>query len=214
MRLLLAVLIVTFCMGVLACGDAHKGTTARVGESAKARTRAANGFGLSINDADDSDDMSTTNTKGEKTDDQEVDFYGHAANPVDKRAVTTFAKRFMAAAAAEDGATACSLLLPSLAESLPSTYGKKGSGLPYLRGSTCAAVMSKLFTHFHRQFAAEAAGLEVTGVRVAGKTASASPGKIAFALLSFKGSHERRYMGVERFGKGWKLEALRDSEYP
>jgi hypothetical protein len=150
--------------------------------------------------------MSTTNTKGEKTDDHEVDFYGHAASSVDKRTASAFAKRFFAAAAVEDGASACALLVPSLAQGLADESGKNSSGLPYLRGATCPAVMSKLFKHFHRQFVTEAAGLEVTGVRVASNT--------AFVLFAFKGLHERRYMGIERSGRTWKLEALRDSEYP
>jgi hypothetical protein len=210
MRTLLATLVVVALgMGSLSCGGARDAATSTVAASSstgRPDARAANGFGLRINDADDSDDMSRTNTKGEKTDDREVDFYAHPAGPADKRAVTAFAKRFMAVAAREDGATACGLLLPSLAESLPSEFGKNKSGLSYLRATTCPGVMSKLFKHFHQQFAAEFAGLKVTGVRVAGKT--------AFALLAFKGLHERRYMGVERYDHGWRLEALRDSEYP
>jgi hypothetical protein len=201
--------VAALCLGALACGGSRNATTSTVAESSSVggtTAHATRRFGLAVNDADDADDTSIANAKGEKTDDGEVDFYGHAAGTVDKRAVTAFAKRFIAAAAAEDGATACTLLLPSLAESVPSEFGKKRSGLPYMRGSTCPVVMSKLFKHFHKQFAAEAAGLVVTGVRVAHNT--------AFALLAFKGLQERRYMGIERFGKGWKLEALRDSEYP
>ncbi|MGH2911043.1 MAG: hypothetical protein ACRDJ3_01060 [Solirubrobacteraceae bacterium] len=211
MKPTLAALAVTaLCWGALACGSSHNDVrTSTVAESSTTTTsgaRAANGFGLAINDADDADDWSTRNTKGEKTDDEEVDHYAHLASPVDKRTVTAFATRYIRAAAAEDGVAACAMLVPSLAEGVPAEFGKARSGLPYMHGSTCAAVVSGLFKHFHRQFVTEAARLKVTTVRVAGRT--------AFALLAFRGLHERRYMGWERSGKEWKLEALRDSEFP
>lgn len=53
-----------------------------------------------------------------------------------------------------------------------------------------------------------ACGDTKTDVRISPTT------KTAFVLLAFKGIRERRFMGVERFGNAWKLEALMDSQYP
>jgi hypothetical protein len=156
-----------------------------------------------IDDTYDEDD--TAPRKVEEHDDEEIEIYGKPASPAEWQAAAAFAKAYFTAAAAENGVAACGLLVPSLAQGTGGNY-EKPSDPSYLHGKTCAEVMTKLFKHRHKLMAAEAAGLEITDVRVTSRT--------AFVLLAFKGIRERRYMGVERFGKGWKLEALLDSQYP
>lgn len=156
-----------------------------------------------IDDTYDEDD--TASRKVEQHDDEEIEIYGKAASPAEWQSAAAFARSYFTAAAAEDGAAACALLVPSLAQGIAGNY-EHPSDPSYLHGKTCPEVMTKLFKHRHKLMAKEAAGLEVTDVRVTSRT--------AFILLAFRGIRERRYMGVERFGRDWKLEALMDSQYP
>jgi len=156
-----------------------------------------------IDDTYDKDDTAPRST--EEGDDAEIEIYGKQATPAEWLAAVAFVKSYFAVALAENGAAACKLLTPSLASGLGGSY-EKPPNPSYLRGKTCAEVMTKLFEHRHKLVAAEAAGLEVTDVRVTSRT--------AFILLAFKGIRERRYMGVERDGKTWKLEDVMDSKYP
>jgi hypothetical protein len=127
--------------------------------------------------------------------------FGHAADPVDKQAVTTLVKHYYHAAAAEDGATACSLILSNLANSVPEDYGQ-APGPSYMRGKTCPAVMSRLFMHFHQRMASDFASLEVTRVRL--KTRG------GYAVLRFN-EMPIREINVVRQGSTWKLSSLLDS---
>ena len=153
-------------------------------------------------DGDDADDARNDHTRGEHEDDVEVTGYGHPASAKDIRTATAFAKRYFAAAAAEDGAAVCSLIVPKISRGIAVSYGKE----PHTQGRTCAEVMSKLLAYNHERMAAEAAQLAVTGMRVANRSAA--------VLLFFKGLGERRYLGVERTGNTWRMEDLLDSEYP
>ena len=205
---LLALLaIALLSIGAAACGDAGSGSGARTssGATVAKNSSSAEAARIHASDDDDADDLRNYETRGEREDDREVTTYGHAANATDIRTATAFARRYFAAAAAANGAAACSLLLPHIAKLVPKAYGNEPN-LPYMRGKTCAEVMTKLFEHRHKMMAAEAAGLEVTGMRIAGKAAA--------VLLAFKGLRERRYLGVERTGKTWRLEDLIDSEFP
>lgn len=156
-----------------------------------------------IKDTYDEDDSARRAV--EENDDREIEIYGRPATVPEWRAAADFARAYFRAAAAEDGATACTLLTPMLQHDLGGSY-EHPSDPPYLHGKTCAEVLTKLFKHRHKLMTAETAGLEVTDVRVTPRT--------AFILLAFKGIRERRFMGVERYGNTWKLEALTDSQYP
>jgi hypothetical protein len=226
-RMFASFLLVSVAIAVTACGDTTSSSTstsasnagrasaaARTTSTGQAPTALSNKTVTApleapqrpgIHDTYDEDD--TASRKVEERDDEEIEIYGRPATAAEYRSAAGFAKSYFAAAAAEDGATACTLLVPPLAKAIAGDY-EKPSDPSYLRGKTCAQVMTKLFKHRHKLMAAEAAGLEVTDVRVSRTT------KTAFVLLAFKGIRERRFMGVERFGKAWKLEALMDSQYP
>jgi hypothetical protein len=156
-----------------------------------------------INDTYDEDDKASR--KVEENDDVEIEIYGHPANAAEWKVATAFVKKYYAAAAAENGAAACLLLDPLAANGLGGSY-EKPSDPAYLHGKTCAEVMTKLFKHRHKLMTAENAGLEVTDVRATNET--------DFILLAFKGIRERRFMGVQRNGHTFQLEALTDSQYP
>lgn len=137
-------------------------------------------------------------------DDDSVRDFGHAANTADRRAITSVVERYYAAVAREDGATACSVIVSSLANTVPEDLGRP-PGPDFARGNTCAVVMSKVFREFGRQLRAYAARLEVTGVRLEGDH--------GVAVLGFK-SLPGRQIRVAREGGVWKMDALLDSELP
>jgi hypothetical protein len=206
--LLALLVLVLLGLGATACGSTSKGGSGSQSSSNADAPPATTDVGPppkrpGIDDTYDEDD--TARRKVEDRDDEEVEHYGRAATPAEARSAAAFAKSYFATAVAENGAAACSLLSPWLSRGLGGSY-EKPPNPTYLRGKTCAEVMTKLFKHRHRLMTAEAAGLQVTSVRVTAGT--------AFVLLAFKGIRERRFMGVERFGKTWKLEALLDSQYP
>jgi hypothetical protein len=217
--LLLLIVFAVVSLGVLACGDASKGSGSTPNGPADAAARTASQRGLlSDGDADnprdidgDGQDGSEDSDDDSKTpesytyhdhDDSAILGYGHPAGVADGRAVTAAVKRYYAAAAVHDGATACSLILLSIASSVPETYAQR-AGPPYLRGGkTCQAVMTKLFRHLHSRLAGT---IEVTGVRVNGDGAE--------ALLGSTTMHASDVM-LKREGGTWKFEALLGSTLP
>jgi hypothetical protein len=156
-----------------------------------------------VKDSYDGDDKTPGNTS-ENNDDQE--HYGRAATSSERQAATATIQSYYVAGAASNGAQACSLLIPTLVETIGGKY-EAPSDPSYLHGRTCAEVMTKLFEHQHARLAKQAAGLEVTAVRIAGHGTG-------IVLLAFKGIRERRYLAIELSGGEWKLTALGDSPYP
>lgn len=154
------------------------------------------------NDADFDNDSAELIPKGHyDEDDTSVRLYGHAASAGEGPALTAIVKRYYAAAAAADGVAACSLITPVLVRAIPEDYGKP-PGLPYMRGKTCAVVMTHLFMHSHRRLAGR---IRVTGVRVQGDR--------AYVLI---GSHTAPavYVNVERVGGVWRIAGLLGSSLP
>jgi hypothetical protein len=85
------------------------------------------------------------------SDDRATFLYGHSPSAAERAAISGVVKRYYAAATADEGAVACSLMPPTFARSVPEDYGQ-GAGPSYLRGGkTCAAVMSMLFKHSHEE---------------------------------------------------------------
>jgi hypothetical protein len=134
-------------------------------------------------------------------DDGAVKSYGHEPSARDERALTAVVRRYSDAAAAGDGATACSLIAPTVARALPEDYGQGGA--PYLRGAaSCQAVMSRLFTHSHNELTG---AIEVTGVRVDGNR--------AYVLLG-SGTRVASYVTLVREGGAWKMDVMVGAPLP
>lgn len=131
--------------------------------------------------------------------------FGQAADATDTHTITALLKRYYAAAYAENGAGACQMIYSTLAESVPEDYGQSPPGQPYMRGTTCAAVLTLLFKHDHPQLAVELPKLTVTRVRLMEHH--------GIAILHF-GTLPERQIPVAREGHLWKVEALLDSEVP
>jgi hypothetical protein len=135
-------------------------------------------------------------------DDKGTFAYGHPPSATAGRAIADVVKRYYAAASVDDGAAACSLLLPSLAGSVPGGYGQ-GAGPSYLSGGkTCQAVLSMLFRHFHGELAE---AIEVVEVRV--------KGDLAQAVLSSR-TMRASSIFLTRRGGSWKIVALLGQPLP
>ena len=132
-------------------------------------------------------------------------YFGHAANAANRRVVTAVIKRYYTAAAAGNGAIACSMMYSRLAKEIPDVYGQSPPGPPALRGKTCAVVMSKLFEQRHHQLVTDDATLNVTGVLVEGER--------GLVLLRFEET-PKRHIFVQLERGSWKVNMLIDAGPP
>jgi hypothetical protein len=189
-------------LGVGACGNAGKRASSVPGSPSNAAAGTAATTPIQANLARDSDNDNDNPGKSRyDSDDSPVLYFGHAASATDGRAIAALLTRYYAAGAAGDGATACSLIHPLLAESIVEEYAQS----PSLRGRTCAVVMSKLFKQLHGELARDVAGLELIRARVRGDH--------GVAVLRFGGARERRVL-VRRERGAWKMDLLLDVGMP
>jgi hypothetical protein len=161
------------------------------------------GNGDSDSSADkDNDNPTPESYRFPDKDDKATFAYGHSPSAAGGRAIASIVKRYYAAASAGDGAAACSLLLPSLARSVPEDYGKS-AGLSYLLGAkTCKMVLSMLFQHFHSQLAE---AIQVVEVRVMGSSAQ--------VVLSSK-TMPASNIFLLRQSNSWKVEEILGQPLP
>lgn len=133
--------------------------------------------------------------------DNSIQTYGHEAGEADTQAVTAVVKRYYAAVAAGDGATACSLLASALGRSIVQSFGRS----PALRGKGCAGIVSLLVKSSPGAPGADLAAVTVTHVRVNGSR--------GFALLRSK-TIPSGEITVDREHGAWKVGALIGSALP
>jgi hypothetical protein len=224
-KLLLALAVVGLLgLGVIACGDASVRTRSAPRSSSSAvlggNVAAATGSNGTQTPGhfkgDEDDDDTPSNYTGNNKNDNDADFdndrknenkgyydsddggirrYGNAADTANRRTIAALVKRYAAAVAANDGATACSMIYSVLVEAIPEDYGRP-PGPAYLRGTTCQAVMSLLFRHSHSQLTG---AIEVSGVRVKGNQ--------AYALVGSR-TVPASYIMVRREHGIWKIDEL------
>lgn len=217
MRPLLVLLtIMVLDVNLIACGDAGKrmGAASQAstnppvtgGAAARAVSRATP-TGRYLKGDDDSD---AANPSESDSDDYRIRSFGHATSAANRRAIAALVKRYYTAAAAGDGARACSLIYSGLAKSsnlgemVEAVYPPAPS-VPPLRGESCARIMSLLFTEHRQALAADVATVEVTRVGVDGNR--------GLALLGFRTTPERQ-IAVLREHHTWKIDSLLDEELP
>jgi len=203
MRSLLALLtMVLLGLGATACGGGSKGAGSVLRVSSGATAKGGSAARIPSNTVPTRPqfpgDTDRPSDRRYDKDDDPIRHYGHAASAADERAVTGLVKRYYAAAAAGDGAKACSLIYSLFAKSIVEDYGRP-PGPPALRGKTCGAVMSKLFKQRRRQREADNATLKVTGMRVEGNQ--------AYVLLSAT-TMPVGYTVVKRERDAWKMNAF------
>jgi hypothetical protein len=213
MKSLLALLAaVSLGAALTACGSTHSGTDSPA-HSSPAATVPTTDTPTAPTDttpapAETKVDGDKDNDIGAPYDDTHNDgvfALTHPPSSADARAITALIKRYYVLAAAENGAAACAMLYSTLAEVVPEDYGQSPPGQPYMRGTTCAAVLTLLFKHFHAQLALELPKLRVRRIGLDGRNAR--------ALLSF-GTLPERQISVDREGHSWRIDALLDSELP
>lgn len=168
--------------------------------------------GTHFGDLDYDDDRGQTDGDGDRdgprvlgiadSDDAPIRAFGSTADAAKRAAVASLVRDYYDAAAKSDGAAACTVLYSDLAHEMavnnsrPSTPG-------YLRGNTCAVVMTKLFRHNLSQMRRFDASASVTSVRVRGDR--------GFAIVHYEGLPDREF-NLRREGKAWKLDSAIDRE--
>jgi hypothetical protein len=149
-------------------------------------------------DTTDPDDDSYTpeSRRYPDADDKVTLAYGKSPPFAERRVIADTVTRYYAAAAAADGATACALIDPLLADAVPEDYGS-GAGPAYLHGGkTCRAVVSAMFRHEH---ALVSANVQVLSVRAKGTRAQVVVGSRAMpASLVY----------LRREGHMWRIQGL------
>jgi hypothetical protein len=132
-------------------------------------------------------------------DDTHYLYYGRTANPTDRRESLALVRRYYAAAASENGAEACSMLVPFFAETVVERFREATA----IGGGTCAIVMSKLFKTHHTLLAAENATFRTPEVRVQGDR--------ALVILEFPTIPEVRQILLRRIAGAWRVLDLLDA---
>lgn len=193
-------------IGATACGSSDKRITSNSPASSAATTSASTvnqDYAEVDKDADNDHDIEGAS---DDTDNGSTLNFGRPASAADKQKITALVERYYAAAAADNGAQACSMLPLTLSESVGEDYGKGSAGPSYLSsGTTCPAVMTLLFEHSRAQLLTEVPQLRVTRVRLQQHH--------GIAILTF-GKLPMRKIAVQREGPVWKVENLLDSELP
>jgi hypothetical protein len=215
--LLVVMAIALLGLGMVACG----GTSSQAGATSKTSSSQSVSSVAATSGVASKSLSSDTQTEPAIQEDRDKDFeahsrdgyydhddyntpnYPYAASASDMRDVAALVKHYFAAAVAEDGGRACSLIYSLFAETVPETYGLPPTGTAALHGTTCGQVVTKLFKMNHRQLVAELATLEVSSVRVNGNR--------GLALLHFNGIHARS-INVHRERGVWKINGLLDTE--
>ena len=206
--LVATVIVVPFAIGLCACGGASSTVTKTVkGPDPDDESTTVTVSGPApVDSKADADKDNDIGAPGDDTNNNLAFDFGHAASPSEQRAITTLVKDYYTAALTDNGARGCALLYSTLAEAAPGDDSREPGTAPYMQGAkTCAAVLTKLFNHFHAQLAAELPKLRVTRVRLEEHH--------GFAFLSFGTLPERR-ISVQREGHVWKMTQIYDEELP
>jgi hypothetical protein len=167
-------------------------------------------------DADDDDSTGRLDRDGDTdnpgggiydSDDSNLASYSHSATPAQTHAVGALVARYLAAAAAADGAKACSMVLASVARAVVPVLGGPGEP-PYSRGSTCAEILAKIFRFYHGQLNAEARLLGVLRFGVNGNR--------GLAVLAARpaSAFPDRVIALQREDGLWKIDGVLDQEEP
>lgn len=135
------------------------------------------------------------------SDDQDVIAFGQSASQAVRRHVAALVMSYHDLAARQDGAGACRLLNPVLAELVTETYSQV-----HVRHRTCASVLSAYYARIHRELVAEDTAVAVGDVRV-------GEGR-GFAMLGSPGAKPRRDMPVKQYLGVWKIDDVLDTTLP
>ena len=200
---LVALLVLGAVSGAAAgCGGASKAASASGTTGASTAAVSTSTAKLPQPETQSDADLDSDTYPGEPDNDKNHVF-GHVADASDRQAALALVERYFAAAAAGDGAAACGLMYSSLSESMAEDYGAV-AGSPYMRGTTCPAVMSGLLKHFRARLATERATLKVAQVRVRGNFTS--------VRMGFAGAPAKFYLELRKERGTWRLDRMIPTE--
>lgn len=142
--------------------------------------------------------------------DENIHTFGRRAGEAQERAIAAVVRRYYAIAAQGSGARGCSMFSRAFRRTVPIAYGLHGA--PYMRGSTCVAVMTRYYRHLHRQIAFYASTSKVIEARLEGERGYAvlrmhgiCPSSMCIPLLR----HMRiAHVLVQREAGAWKIESM------
>ncbi len=177
--------LVALGLGLAGCGGSNA-NSASTASSGLSKVVPSN-FTTHNNDRDNDGDHNN--------DDGKVLYYGHAADAADRQAGGALVTNYFAAAAGANGAAACALLVPFIAESVADEN-------PTLAAKTCPAALARLFELHHRLLAEKHATLRVMAVRIEGNR--------GLVIMDFPTIPEVRQLTERRVGGAWKLMDLLD----
>jgi hypothetical protein len=150
----------------------------------------------------DSDSPTTQSYRFPDSDDGPIFAYGHRPSAAVAHAIASVVRRYYAAAARGDGASACALLPSTLAHVIPKSYSEPRDPA-YLRGTkSCGATLARFFGHYHRELAAP---IELFSVRVEGETA-----RVIYSSRTTPASD----VFLTRHGSSWQLIEVRGRPLP
>ncbi len=204
----LTVAAIAACICAAGCGGSGRGTIgdASATETATVSTVPTDTTPAPLQAKADSDhDNDLSAAEGDDRNNNSTLDFGHEADAAETRTITALIKRYYAAAYAENGAQACSMLYSTLEEAVPEDYGQSPPGPHYMSGTSCPAVLTLLFKHFHPQLALEYPKLAVARVRLVEHH--------GIVILRF-GALPERQISVAREGHVWRLDELLDDEVP
>jgi hypothetical protein len=179
------------CLGATACGTTTKSTsTAATTVAKKALVTSESPYEVAGHS---------------NREDKSVLDFGHAANAGQSRAINSLIKRYYTVAVAENGSKACSMLYSTYAETVPGVYGISPPGPTWARGTSCPAVLTSVFKHFHKQLAVRLPKLKVSRIRIKERQ--------GVVILSF-GALPEREIRIVRERHTWRVLALIDNQLP
>jgi hypothetical protein len=133
-------------------------------------------------------------------DDDDVNLdYGHAPSRAERTEMVSLVRNYYSAAVAENGAKACALLAPFLAESVAEEYGHTVG----VSGRTCATVVSKIFKLRHAELVVKNATLKLPDMRAEGDK--------GIAILEFPAIAEVRKVNERRVNGKWRMLNVLDT---
>jgi hypothetical protein len=186
-----------------ASSPASSPASAKKNVAARAASSGGSAADSSLRDGDgDVDRLSMTPSD---TDNDAVPEFGPPAGPADRRAMLGLIGRYYAAAAAGDGARACSMLYALTIESILEEHHHDAGPVARQR-DTCRRVMSGLFRQRRRELQEDIARpYNVLSLQVQGNR--------GYALVRFPAKHELRevQLRLHRDQGGWKMAVALDN---
>lgn len=192
MKRFLLLFVVALVLVLTGCG----GATKSIGTDSRTSTEVGSADRDKDNDFGSSDD----------TNNDSVLEFTHPASAVNHGQIIALLKSYYAAAAVDDGVSACSMVYSTLAESLPEDDGMAPGPL-YLRGAkTCSEVLGLMFKHAHSLLVAENERFKTARVFLNGDH--------GIAILNFGNMPERQITIAREGPQTWKVATVLDRELP